>query len=134
MRCLFLILLFISFCKIFSQQQNRINNSNSINSIDFDVIISLSAVNTDNQVEQIKSLINGGTTGLTYEGYCKNQKCIILKASSLTYNSVAAVVAYLKSNVGNDVLCSKNYTIQDFYKLCTFESEEEYHYFKITYR
>ena len=126
MRSLYFIFLFTSSFIVFSQQENRTGY--------FDVIISLSAENTDNKVNEIKSLVNGGTSGLTYEGYCKNQKCIILKASSLTYNSTAAVVAYLKSNIGTDILCSKDYTVKDFYTLCTFASESEYHYFKITYR
>jgi hypothetical protein len=100
----------------------------------FNVIISLSAINTDNNAEQIKSLLASDTAKLTYEGYCKSQKCIILKANLLYFNSAQAVVGFLKKSFGNSILCNKEYAVKDFYKLCTFSSEQEYQYFKTTYR
>jgi hypothetical protein len=126
MRLSLFIFLFTLSCIAFSQQQGRVKY--------FDIIISLSATNTDNTVEEIKTLINGSTTGLIYEGYCKSQKCLILKANLLSFSSAVAVVSYLKVAFGNSILCSKDYTVKDFYKLCTFASESEYQYFKITYK
>jgi len=100
----------------------------------FDVIISLSASGTDDKVEKIKSFIASDTAGITYEGYCKSQKCIILKASPLVFSSASAVADYLRLHIGDAVLSSKDYTVKEFYKLCTFASDQEYKYFKTTYR
>ena len=100
----------------------------------FDVIISLSASNTDSRVAQIKILVASDTSGLVYEGYCKSQKCIILKATNLIFSSSDSVFNYLKLHIGDAVLAYKDYTVKEFYKQCTFASEEEYQYFKKTYQ
>jgi hypothetical protein len=100
----------------------------------FHVIVSLSALNTDATVNSIKSLINAGNSGLSYEGYCKNQKCLILRASTSKYASPNEVIAYLQAQEGNAVMCFKDYTVGEFYRVCTFPTEDEYQYFKTTYR
>ena len=114
------------FSEVFSQQ--------TVKGKYFDIIISLSASGTDNRVEKIKNFISTDATGLIYEGYCKSQKCIILKASTLSFGSSDAVVAYLKLHIGDAILAHKDYTVKEFYRLCTFASDEEYYYFKTTYR
>jgi len=125
MRRIIFIVFFFSYFAAFSQQQYVKF---------FDVIISLSATETDNKAGKIKTLISSDTTGLTYEGYCISQKCIILKANSIKFSSGDAVLSYLKLRMGDAVLANKDYTVKEFYRLCTFASEQEYNHFKTTYK
>lgn len=111
----------------------QVNNGGPVSKY-FDVIISLSAANTNNKVSEIKAFIESFESGLVFEGYCESQKCLLLRASMFKFNSPGDVANFLKSKFGIAILDYKDYTFREFYKICTFSTEAEYQYFKKTYK
>src|ERR1700749_4685028 len=109
MRKVIFLYLFIWTCSLFSQKQYIKQ---------FDVIISLSEPGADTKVEEIKNFILPDTSGLTYQGYCLSQKCIVLKASSGIYENANTVLNYLKTHI-NGIEGIKNCSVREFYKHCT---------------
>jgi hypothetical protein len=99
----------------------------------YHVIVSISAMGEESTVKAIKKLSADPSGGLSFLAYCNNQKCVILTASRDFYYDAGQVLNFLISTVGKNILGIKNYSLEDFYKICSFENESESNYFKTTY-
>lgn len=98
----------------------------------FDVIIGISAANGEATAHEIKLLLSD-SAHLSFQGYCANQQCVILRASAASFSSAQAVSDYLKNLYPDRVLGYKDYSVSEFFKQCTFPDPAEYQYFKQTY-
>src|ERR1700741_3493264 len=102
-----LLCLVIPFLGKAQQGEKQGGNTGPAN-LTFEIIVSLSAINTTENANAIKTLANSGTSGLTYLGFCKSQKTVLLIASSSGFLSKTAVINYLKSKIGECILDYKD--------------------------
>lgn len=100
----------------------------------FDVIVGISEKSETRMVKAVKKFFAENPPGISYLGYCNSQRCFILRASLSHFYSSDSVVNFLRNKFGAGVLGCKDYSVQEFYRNCNFKNEQEYKYFKTTYR